>query len=187
MRNFLLAAIISVIPAPVLASDVGVTISIGQPGFYGQITLGNQYPVPPRLLYPNPVLALPPAIAVQQPPIYLYVPPGHAKRWDKYCHRYNACYQPVYFVEKDWYNNVYVPHYHNQGGYPGGYHDDGRHYDDDSRNYPQRNYQSQRYSDENNQGERHDRHPGRGNGRNHDRDDHGDHGKKGHERGNRRD
>lgn len=189
MRNFLLAAMISVIPASVLASDVGVTISIGQPGFYGQITLGNQYPVPPRLLYPNPVLALPPAIAVQQQPVYLYVPPGHAKRWDKYCHRYNACYQPVYFVEKDWYNNVYVPHYHSQGGYSGGYPGGGRHYDndDDSRNYPQRNYQPQRYSDENGQGEHHDRHPGHGNGRNHDRDDHGDHGKKGHERGNRRD
>ncbi|MBE7525749.1 hypothetical protein HS096_05395 [candidate division WWE3 bacterium] len=54
----------------------------------------------PRLLYPNPVLAMPPAVAVQQQPIYLYVPPGHAKRWDKYCHRYNACYQSVYFVEK---------------------------------------------------------------------------------------
>ncbi|MDE2387767.1 MAG: hypothetical protein KGN35_01580 [Betaproteobacteria bacterium] len=186
MHYFLWAAALLIVPAPAPASDVGVTISIGQPGFYGQITLGNQYPAP-RLIYPNPILAMPPAVAVQQPPVYLYVPPGHAKRWDKYCHRYNACYQPVYFVEKDWYNNVYVPHYHNQGGYPGGYHDD-----DDSRNYSQRKYQPHRYSDENDQGdqgERHgyDRHPGRGDGGNHDRGDREDHGKKGHERGNRRD
>ncbi|MBS0485065.1 MAG: hypothetical protein JSS06_07595 [Proteobacteria bacterium] len=172
MRNLFLAVMIFVIPAPVLASDVGVTISIGQPGFYGQITLGNQYPVPPRLLYPNPVLAIPPAVAVQQQPVYLYVPPGHAKRWDKYCHRYNACYQPVYFVEKDWYNNVYVPHYHNQGGYSGGYHDDGRYHDDDDR-AERRSY---------------DRQPGRGNGGHHDKGDRGDHGRKEHhERGNRKD
>lgn len=190
MRNFLLAAMILAVPAPALASDVGVTISIGQPGFYGQITLGNQYPVP-RLIYPNPILAIPPAVAVQQQPVYLYVPPGHAKRWDKYCHRYNACYQPVYFVEKDWYNNVYVPHYHSQGGYPGGYPDAGRHYDDndDSRNHPQRQYQPHRYSNENDQRERHDydRHPGRGEGGGHDKGDRGDHGKKGHDRGNRKD
>ncbi|MBS0298463.1 MAG: hypothetical protein JSR32_00795 [Proteobacteria bacterium] len=172
MHYFLFAAALLIAPASAPASDVGVTISIGQPGFYGQITLGNQYPTP-RLIYPNPILALPPAAAVvQPPPIYLYVPPGHAKRWDKYCHRYNACYQPVYFVEKDWYNNVYVPHYHSQGGYPGGYNDAGHHHGDDDR-VERRD---------------HDYRPGRGNGGNYDRDDRGDHGRKEHhERGNRRD
>lgn len=185
MRNFLLAAIISAISVPILASDVGVTISIGQPGSYGQIILGNQYPVP-QLLYPNPIRALPPAVVVQQPPIYLYVPPGHAKRWDKHCHRYNACYQQVYFVEKNWYDNVYMPHYHSQGDYPGRYNDGGRHHTDDSRDRSQRKNQSQRYSGENDQGERrgYDRHPGRGNGGNDDRG--GNHDKKGHERGNHR-
>lgn len=189
MRTFLLAALTLVIPIPALAGDVGVTISIGQPGFYGQITLGNQYPVP-RLIFPNPVLAIPPAIAIQQQPIYLYVPPGHAKRWDKYCHRYNACYQPVYFVQKDWYNDVYVPHYHSQGPQPAGHYDgshhhyDGResdHYrerDGDSHRHPQQHFQDR--------GSARD-HPGRGNHKNRDKDEHGSRGKKDHEHGNRKD
>lgn len=189
MRNFLLAVMISVIPVPVLASDVGVTISIGQPGFYGQITLGNQYPVP-QLIYPNPVLAIPPAVAVQQQPVYLYVPPGHAKRWDKYCHRYNACYQPVYFVQRNWYNDVYLPHYQSQQMYPNrqydnpGRHDEGR----DSDRYRDRYDESRRYPQENSQGRHGDRdHPGRGDHKNRDKDDHGNRGKKDHDRGNQRD
>jgi hypothetical protein len=36
-------------------------------------------------------------VIVQQP-LYLHVPPGHAKKWSKHCARYNACGQPVYFV-----------------------------------------------------------------------------------------
>ena len=36
-------------------------------------------------------------------PIYLHVPPGHAKNWRKHCHKYNACGQPVYFVVSDEY------------------------------------------------------------------------------------
>ena len=53
-------------------------------------------------------------------PIYLHVPPGHAKDWRKHCRKSNACGQPVYFVQEDWYNNVYVPRYrdrerHGQG------------------------------------------------------------------------
>ena len=38
---------------------------------------------------------------VQQPPLYLHVPPGHAKKWSKHCGRYNACGRPVYFVRVD--------------------------------------------------------------------------------------
>ena len=34
-------------------------------------------------------------------PLSLYVPPGHQKNWGKYCGRYNACGQPVYFVQKN--------------------------------------------------------------------------------------
>ena len=28
---------------------------------------------------------------LERPPIYLHVPPGHAKHWRKYCRQYNAC------------------------------------------------------------------------------------------------
>lgn len=40
-------------------------------------------------------------------PIYLHVPPGHAKNWRSYCGRYDACGQPVYFV-RSWYQRYYA-------------------------------------------------------------------------------
>lgn len=195
MGYFLLAALISITSVPVLANDFGVSINIGQPGFYGQINLGSNYPVP-RLIYPNPVLAMPPAIAVQQQPIYLHVPPGHAKRWNKYCYRYNACNQPVYFIQRDWYNNVYVPQYHSQGNYPGGqqYYDSGRqqYYDNDgdhSRDRSQRYYDSSRqHSHDDYQDRRNDRdNHGRGNDKHRGKHDQGNHDRREQDRGNRRD
>jgi len=95
--------------APALAADVGVSVSVGQPGFYGRIDVGN-FPQP-QLIYPQPVLIQRVPVAVAPQPIYLRVPPGHAKNWRKHCYKYDACSQPVYFVRDDWYNNVYVPRY----------------------------------------------------------------------------
>jgi hypothetical protein len=99
----LLAAAIS----PVWAADVGVSVSVGQPGFYGRIDIGNV--PPPQVIYPQPIII---QRVVQPPqPVYLRVPPGHAQKWSKHCDKYDACGRPVYFVKDDWYNNVYVPHY----------------------------------------------------------------------------
>lgn len=84
--------------APAQAQDVGVSIGINQPGFYGRIDIGNTQPV---LVYPQPVIIAPPAYGVRQRPIYMRVPPGHAKDWRRYCSRYSACNQPVYFVRDD--------------------------------------------------------------------------------------
>ncbi len=96
-------------------TNVGVSVSVNQPGVYGRIDIGN-VPAPPVLVYSQPVVIAPPAVAVQQAPIYLHVPPGHAKNWRKHCGRYNACGQPVYFVHEDWYQNQYVPaHEHAKG------------------------------------------------------------------------
>lgn len=91
-----LAASVSFHPAQ--AQDVGVSIGINQPGFYGRIDIGNTQPV---LMYPQPVIIAPPAYGVRQRPIYMRVPPGHAKDWRRYCSRYSACNQPVYFVRDD--------------------------------------------------------------------------------------
>lgn len=66
------------------------------PGVYGRIDIGNA--PPPPLIYAQPVIIQRPAVLVQQAPLYLHVPPGHAKKWAKHCSRYNACGQPVYFV-----------------------------------------------------------------------------------------
>ena len=68
------------------------------PGVYGRIQIGNA--PPPPLLYPQPVVIHQPAVVVPRAPIYLYVPPGHAKNWRKHCARYDACNQPVYFVKE---------------------------------------------------------------------------------------
>ena len=83
---------------PAQAQDVGVSIGINQPGFFGRIDIGNTQPV---LVYPQPVIIAPPAYGVRQRPIYMRVPPGHAKDWRRYCSRYSACNQPVYFVRDD--------------------------------------------------------------------------------------
>ena len=52
---------------------------------------------------------------MDRPPIYLHVPPGHAKHWRRHCGEYNACGERVFFVQDGWYNREYVPRY--QGEY----------------------------------------------------------------------
>ncbi|HKB60556.1 MAG TPA: hypothetical protein VKC56_10985 [Gallionellaceae bacterium] len=114
MKKFFYAAALALLSAPVFAQDVGVgvNVTIGQPGFYGQIILGNA--PPPELIYPQPVIVAPGPM--MPPPIYLRVPPGYERHWRRHCHEYNACGRPVYFVRDRWYNNVYVPHYRRYEG-----------------------------------------------------------------------
>ena len=100
------------VAAPALALDV----SIGDPGFYGRINLAGA--PAPQLVYAKPVLVKQPQEATA--PIYMRVPPGHARNWKKHCGSYGACGQPVYFVQNGWYNNVYAPHYRKQHGKGGG-------------------------------------------------------------------
>ncbi len=96
--------------ASVQAADVGVSVSVSEPGFYGRIDIGD---VPrPELIYARPVVIQPAPVHVVREPVYLHVPPGHAKKWRKHCHRYHACDRPVYFVKERWYRDVYVPHRH---------------------------------------------------------------------------
>src|ERR1700757_2091585 len=85
------------------AADVGVSIQFSQPGVYGRVDLG-QYPQP-QLVVPQPILVAPPPPASPPPePVYLWVPPGHRKHWEKHCHEYHACGRPVYFVDDKWYH-----------------------------------------------------------------------------------
>lgn len=39
---------------------------------------------------------------MQRQPVYLYVPTAHSNNWSRYCNRYNACAQPVVFVQDRW-------------------------------------------------------------------------------------
>jgi len=57
-----------------------------------------------------------PVPGVVYEPLYLRVPPGHAKSWKRYCGRYDACGRPVYFVQDNWYRNQYIPAYRERRG-----------------------------------------------------------------------
>lgn len=91
-----------------LAQEVRVTIS-GEvaPGVYGRVDIGSG-PRPP-LVNPQPVVVVRQARAPA--PIYLHVPPGHAKNWAKHCKKYDACSRPVYFVK----SAEYEPGYRHPG------------------------------------------------------------------------
>lgn len=112
MKPLQLAAALCVAAFPAFAADVGVSVSIGQPGFYGRLDIGD-FP-PPRLIYRQPIVIE--RGAVGHPPVYLRVPPGHAKNWRKHCHAYNACGERVYFVQDSWYRDEYVPRYQQRNG-----------------------------------------------------------------------
>ncbi len=106
MKKLLLLALAACALAPVSAqTKVGVSIGINQPGVYGRINIGD-YPEP-RLVYAQPVVIVQSPVALHRRPIYLYVPPGHQKNWAKHCARYNACGQPVYFVQEEWVRERY--------------------------------------------------------------------------------
>ncbi len=109
-RILVTAALLAATAAPAFAADVGVSVSIGQPGFYGQIDIGN-FPQP-QVIYAQPMIVM--RTQTVRPPIYLRVPPGHAKHWSKHCYEYNACNRRVYFVRDDWYEREYAPRYQEQ-------------------------------------------------------------------------
>lgn len=123
MKRFLIVATLATVACSAWAADVGVSVSIGQPGFYGRIDIGNT--PQPQLIYASPVIIQQVPVNVVRQPIYLRVPPGHEKKWDKHCRKYNACGQPVYFVQQDWYTNVYAPGYRSEHRE---HHEDGKGY-----------------------------------------------------------
>lgn len=95
-------------------TSVGVSIGIYQPGVYGRIDLGNQ--PPPPVIFAQPVVAIPPPVARAEPPLYLYVPPGHQKHWSKHCASYDACARPVYFVQERWIRERHEKQGHDHDG-----------------------------------------------------------------------
>ncbi len=159
MKALILCAALVGASFPALA-QTNVSISIGQPGFYGRIDLGD-----PGYYGPPPVYAAQPVIVerhhrVRAQPVYLRVPPGHRKNWSKHCRKYGACGQPVLFVQDRWYADVYAPRYRER------HHDRHDRYDDRGRGHDRRD----------------DRHDDRGRGRDHDRGHGNGHGR-GHGRG----
>jgi len=83
----IIGIMITLIAVPAQAANVGVAISIAQPGFYGQIGIGDFYG--PAVMYPHPIVVRPAPAYVMPQPVYYHVPPGHAKHW-----RYREVYVP---------------------------------------------------------------------------------------------
>ena len=128
-------------------TNVGVSIGVNEPGFYGRVEIGNH--PPPRVIYTQPVIIQQSPVAVVQRPIYLRVPPGHARNWSKHCNRWRACGQPVYFVQP----TAVVMHDHR--------YDDRRDWRDDRRD--------DRRGDRHDRHDRHDHGKHKGHGKGHDR------------------
>ena len=99
MHRTIHIAILALASVAAGAHATNVSLSVGgevAPGVYGRVDIGN---TPPAVLYAQPVIIARPARPVAVQPVYMHVPPGHAKNWSKHCHKYNACTQPVYFVK----------------------------------------------------------------------------------------
>lgn len=106
-RAFAIAALsLAAVSAAHAGVDVGVGVTIREPGVYGRIEIGNGAP-PPPVIYRQPVVIAQPAVVVPAQPLYLYVPPGHARKWRKHCREYDACGRPVYFVREEWVQQEY--------------------------------------------------------------------------------
>lgn len=100
------------------------------PGVYGHVVIGDR--PPPPVVYAEPVVAVPAPVIVGAPPvepIYLHVPPGHAKNWRRHCHEYDACNRPVYFVKSAEYEPGYRPERHDHDHGHGHGHDHDRDHD----------------------------------------------------------
>lgn len=150
-----LAAAALAAPLAIAQTSVGVSVGINQPGVYGRINIGDV--PPPALVLPQPVLIARPPTYVERGPIYLYVPTIHQQDWGRYCGRYAACGQPVYFVRDEWVRERYQ-HEHPGWGRGGRRGDDrgrGRDHDDDRDDHGDRGH-------------------GKGHGRGHDKKSHHD-------------
>lgn len=123
--SFALAAATATATVPALAGDLGVSVNVGEPGFYGRLDIGGA--PPPELIYRRPVVIERGPVGVVRAPIYLHVRPGHERDWRRHCREYDACGQPVYFVRDRWYNGSYREYYQRQYR---DHHDDRGHYDD---------------------------------------------------------
>ena len=96
------------------ATNVGISIGINSPGQYGRIDISNYSQ--PMLVSPQPIIYAPSPVAVYQRPIYLYVPQVQQTNWGRYCGGYNACGQPVYFVQETWVRDEYRREHDNRNG-----------------------------------------------------------------------
>jgi hypothetical protein len=111
---------------PAMADDLGINVILeGEvaPGVYGRVELGNDSR--PDIYYREPMIIVSDSKYARSRPVYLHVPPGHAKNWGKHCSKYRACDRPVYFVRSAEYDEHYTDdhghdeHKHEKNNRPG--------------------------------------------------------------------
>jgi len=132
MRNIIFGLLIAIPVCGIgLASandDIAIDLSVSgeiAPGVYGRVNIGNEHPV---VVNEQPVIIR--SAKHHEEPIYLVVPPGHSKHWEKHCAEYNACDRRVYFINPDKYNEEYRHRKHDHGHDRGHDHDDHHDYDE---------------------------------------------------------
>ena len=78
MKKLLITSLL--LAAPLFAqAQVGVSINVGEPGFYGQINIGNG--APPPVVYSAPMIVEQPQTGYVEAPLYLRVPEEHHRNW----------------------------------------------------------------------------------------------------------
>jgi hypothetical protein len=130
-KLFLATGIASLAFSGAALAQVGVSVNLGDPGFYGRVDIGDA--PAPRFINRSPVVGIRVQGAPLPPPIYLHVRPGYERDWRHHCREYDACGQPVYFVRHDWYTRTYVPHYREH--HRDEHRDDHRDHRDDHRDH----------------------------------------------------
>ena len=108
-RKATVAAFVLATVAPLAAvADKAETIT-GEvtPGVYGRVDTAKH--PNPKLVYEHAMFIEAPTDGGKVQPIYLHVPPDHAKNWKKHCKAYDACKTPVFFVKSAEYEPGYQP------------------------------------------------------------------------------
>ena len=123
-------------PSSAMAADLDLNVILSgevRPGVYGQVQIGNA--PRPVVVYEQPRVVVVDRRYVNEAPIYLHVPPGHARHWDRHCHDYHACSRRVYFVRSEEYEPNYV-YVHDHEPPPPPHHHHGPHHDHDRGHGP---------------------------------------------------
>ena len=122
---FLIGFLTLPVASSALARDLDLNVILSgevRPGVYGQVQIGNA--PRPVVVYERPQVVVVDRRYEREEPVYLHVPPDHARHWDRHCRDYHACERRVYFVRSREYepNYVYVhdreppPHHHHDRG-----------------------------------------------------------------------
>lgn len=108
-KSILAAALLTVTMAGAAQAQAYANVTVGgafSPGVYGQISIGNN--TPPPVMNVQPVIVGTPVYGAA--PMYLHVAPEEYREWGRYCGRYRACGEPVYFVRVEQNNPWWEQH-----------------------------------------------------------------------------